>query len=74
MTTAEEKEILSLLCKVHELEIDKVGCQFGKYFQTQIYQRWAANIFKLKYIKGELPICQIFSHSNILKLVCRQIS
>ena len=24
MTTAEEKEILSLLCKVHELEIDKV--------------------------------------------------
>ena len=25
MTTAEEKEILSLLCKVHELEIDKVS-------------------------------------------------
>ena len=27
MTTAEEKEILSLLCKVHELEIDKVRWQ-----------------------------------------------
>ena len=25
MTTTEEKEILSLLCKVHELEIDKVA-------------------------------------------------
>ena len=29
MTTAEEKEILSLLCKVHELEIDKVGWQIS---------------------------------------------
>ena len=33
MTTAEEKEILSLLCKVHELEIDKVG--YAEYLSSK---------------------------------------
>ena len=40
ISTSEEKEILSLLCKVHELEIDKVRkAKFSGAVVTFLYLR-----------------------------------
>ena len=59
MTTTEEKEILSLLCKVHELEIDKVGCQFEE------------KKFKLKYLKVGLLAEILMLVGYLFKVDCQ---
>ena len=46
ISTAEEKEILSLLCKVHELEIDKVKLKVQKAFLLLIpgwNEKWSSS-------------------------------
>ena len=59
MTTAEEKEILSLLCKVHELEIDKVGCL--QIFSNSIILKVGCQIFSnsniLKLVCRQISEC-----------------
>ena len=37
ISTAEEKEILSLLCRVHELEIDKVNQMLMKILRDNYF-------------------------------------
>merc|ERR1719474_575656 len=49
MTTAEEKEILSLLCKVHELEIDKVEMKSEALLKSHEVRR--RDLLILKYDK-----------------------